>query len=286
MKAIVIGNLTIDKNIINGKIYEGPGGTAYFVSQTLNNFKLPNLVISPYGSDFPKKYLKNISVYPSYPVYPKNLVFHNFLNGKKRIQKVDNPNYIDNLPVQKLPKEIFSGVNILIIATVLNNISADYIRELKNCLKPDCLCVLIAQGLLRSVEKDGYVEKIKNDKISEYLPLVDYVFISDKDTINPFKRAKIWASLGPTIIVTQEEKGCTLFNKNSTKSFPSFKPQKIIDSTGAGDIFSAAFSYAKIKGKGDTYCTRFANATASLSLSCSKNNLYFTESDVRKVIGY
>ena len=64
--------------------------------------------------------------------------------------------------------------------------------------------------------------------------------------------------------------GCTLGEKGSkfvidgkVVDFPSYRPHKVIDTTGCGDVFHGAFLNAFVSGMDLNTCIRFASATAS-----------------------
>ena len=68
--------------------------------------------------------------------------------------------------------------------------------------------------------------------------------------------------------------GCTLGEKGSkfliegkVVDFPSFKPHKMVDTTGCGDVFHGAFLNAYVSGMDLIRCIRFASATASCKCS-------------------
>ena len=67
------------------------------------------------------------------------------------------------------------------------------------------------------------------------------------------------------IIITLEDKGCLYSINNEIKIMPGLKvtPQ---DTTGAGDIFHGAFTYAISKGFDIEKCVRYANIAAGLSV--------------------
>lgn len=67
------------------------------------------------------------------------------------------------------------------------------------------------------------------------------------------------------IIVTRGEKGAILYEKNKKISFKGFKV-KVIDTTGAGDAFSAGISVGLLKKYKGKKLLRFANAVAGLSV--------------------
>ncbi len=67
------------------------------------------------------------------------------------------------------------------------------------------------------------------------------------------------------IVITLEEKGCLYAVNNEIKIMPGLKVQAA-DTTGAGDIFHGAFTYAISKGYDIEKCVRLSNITAGLSV--------------------
>lgn len=167
---------------------------------------------------------------------------------------------------------------------MLPNIDISDIEYLRNHISSNVPIFFIAQGLFRHIDKKGYILKNPDFNIKPILPLIDTLIFSDEDIKNPLKTAKIWSSIGPKIIVTVASKGAVLIKNSKLLKFPAFPPNKIIDPIGAGDVFAASFSYAKMNGKGDNYAVMFANAAASFSLSYHSSNLKFSLAQVEKLI--
>ncbi len=67
------------------------------------------------------------------------------------------------------------------------------------------------------------------------------------------------------IIVTRGEKGAILYEKNKKVSFKGFKV-KVLDTTGAGDAFSAGISVGILKKYKGEKLLKFANAVAAISV--------------------
>jgi sugar/nucleoside kinase (ribokinase family) len=51
-------------------------------------------------------------------------------------------------------------------------------------------------------------------------------------------------------IVTRSEKGCVVASKDGVVAVPAFPIQKLVDTTGAGDLFAAGFLFGLVRGAG------------------------------------
>jgi sugar/nucleoside kinase (ribokinase family) len=51
-------------------------------------------------------------------------------------------------------------------------------------------------------------------------------------------------------VVTRSEKGCVVASKDGVISVPAFPIEKMVDTTGAGDLFAAGFLFGLVRGSG------------------------------------
>jgi sugar/nucleoside kinase (ribokinase family) len=68
---------------------------------------------------------------------------------------------------------------------------------------------------------------------------------SDFDTA--LKQLRIDATLG---VVTRSEKGCVVASNEGVIAVPAFPVEKVVDTTGAGDLFAAGFLFGLVRGAG------------------------------------
>ena len=64
-------------------------------------------------------------------------------------------------------------------------------------------------------------------------------------------------------IVTRSELGSMVVTREETKSVPAFPIEKLVDTTGAGDLFAAGFLAGLAKGKSLTDCARLGALAAA-----------------------
>ena len=67
------------------------------------------------------------------------------------------------------------------------------------------------------------------------------------------------------IALKQGEKGCTIYSERDHHYYPAQKVE-IIDTTGAGDVFNAAFIYGRLKEWSLPRCASFANKLAAMKV--------------------
>jgi sugar/nucleoside kinase (ribokinase family) len=83
---------------------------------------------------------------------------------------------------------------------------------------------------------------------------VDLVFANEAELTSLYQTADFDAALkqlqGDTKlgIVTRSEKGCVVASKDGIKAVPAFPIQKMVDTTGAGDLFAAGFLFGLVRG--------------------------------------
>jgi 2-dehydro-3-deoxygluconokinase len=107
--------------------------------------------------------------------------------------------------------------------------------------------------------------------VLETVGLADFVFPSMEDSVfltgskEPEEIANRLLKLGPKVVVIKlGNQGALLATGDQLEPIHPIKVN-VVDTTGAGDVFDAAFLTAHLRGCPLNECTRFANAAAALT---------------------
>ena len=98
---------------------------------------------------------------------------------------------------------------------------------------------------------------------------VDLVFANEAELGSLYETADFDAALkqlqGDTKlgIVTRSEKGCVVASKEGVVAVPAFPVGKIVDTTGAGDLFAAGFLFGLVRGAGHEAAGRLGALAAA-----------------------
>jgi sugar/nucleoside kinase (ribokinase family) len=126
------------------------------------------------------------------------------------------------------------------------------------------------QGLVRNFSGKGKVTygSLKEGRILELVDIYKSSLAEIKTVteISDIKSAiKAIHDFGvKTVIVTLGVRGALLSAEGSLHQIPAYKPEKIVDPTGAGDAFIGGFLAELVKGKGVLWCACVGSAVASL----------------------
>ena len=93
---------------------------------------------------------------------------------------------------------------------------------------------------------------------SEFLDLmrkriVDLVFANEAELTSLYETSDFDAALAQfrkdvgTGVVTRSEKGCVVASKDGVEAVPAFPVDKVVDTTGAGDLFAAGFLFGLVR---------------------------------------
>lgn len=272
MNILIIGPLSRDKIIKEGEVYESTGGAVYYQSRVLSALGIENTVVLTLSYE-DRGLLKDFSPRTHlHPIYtPKTISFENIYpdpNPNFRIQKGEIPkNPIKKSHLQSLGNDF----NAIIISPLsAHDIPLETIEYLD---KWDIPLYLSVQGFLRHLEDDKIVIRPWRD-VHTYLPYFNMVFMDEVEARTIYlqssdNKPQNIAQLGPSeVIITQGDNGALIYSKIQDKiiKINPIPPRKIVDPTGLGDTFMAAYIARKLEKFGPRECGIFASAAASLKL--------------------
>ena len=98
---------------------------------------------------------------------------------------------------------------------------------------------------------------------------VDLVFANESELKSLYETADFDAALKQLrsdtklAVVTRSEKGCVVVSKDGVVAVPAFPVGKIVDTTGAGDLFAAGFLFGLVRGAGHEKAGRLGALAAA-----------------------
>ncbi len=227
------------------------------------------------GGDFPQAYLKqlrdegvDISAVTKAPE-EKTTSFElsyeeDFSNRTLRLKQKGLPISPSDLPSSVRAKALH-------IAPIASEIGFDLVQilsALNTCLSMD------PQGMTRRFDEDGYVTaEAQLDKRILSLVAIFKSSIEEIKLITGFEdaNAAIQAihDCGPEIvIVTEGAKGSVLSNQDMITRIPACQSKRVVDPTGAGDVYIGAFLTEFTRKRDPLWCACVGSAAASLVVEC------------------
>tara|TARA_B000000532_G_scaffold202614_1_gene169522 strand:+ start:884 stop:1792 length:909 start_codon:yes stop_codon:yes gene_type:complete len=294
-KVIVVGTLAFDTiETPYGKVERVIGGSAPFASLAAKTKNIECAVVSVVGNDFPKSYLdlmvsKGIDI-SEVQIEKDGKSF--FWSGKYH----DNMNKRDTLETQvnvlanfnpKIPKN-YSNTDILVLGNLDPKVQLGIVSQFEKSPKFTMLDTM-------NFWMDNTLENLL-----KIISKVDLICINDEEVIQlsgckDYKNGirKI-LNMGPKYLIMKKgEFGATLYSESLEFFCSSFKVNKVIDPTGAGDSFAGAFAGYLAESKNYTFnsisnALIYGNAVASFCVEKFgiENMLHISKDEIDKRISF
>lgn len=264
MNFVVLGNICIDKNNFEGKLYEKAGGSPVFISNFLKKQGEKLTIISSYGPGF-LQYKNGFNLYPSEPNITHTLVYENTVLDGKRTQRAKFFENYKTVEVDSNAAKVLKNADCLFFTPLLPSFEVNYLVKVIRNLNSNCLKILLPQGYFRDFDNEKNVIFREFKEADKVLPLFDFAVLSNEDYPNMEELSKLWSEkFGIKIIITKGELGACLVENGAVENFPTtlVKKESIKDTIGAGDTFAAAFGFELLKNKKLSGAINFANKAA------------------------
>jgi sugar/nucleoside kinase (ribokinase family) len=129
--------------------------------------------------------------------------------------------------------------------------------------KPICIT---PQGWMRGWEPDGRIIAIPWKSAEQVLPNVRMTVLSEEDIRHNPGLESVFARLSPLLVVTRAEHGCSIYKNGHRQDYPAHRV-KVVDPTGAGDIFATALHIALDRFGNLDSAVKFATYLAGQSVT-------------------
>ena len=265
MKLDVISHCTIDTIEINDSKYVVPGGPGCYCSLTARSLKFDVKLHTKFGSDF------TLSDY----LTEKKIAHENSLSNESTTQFVLQIVNSERVLFLKNKCEVIDNIVLdtdsVIISPLFDEISLDLFEKVTN----DASFVLLdPQGFLRRIDSENkiYLEHTDLD-----LSNVSAIKVNS-DELNALTNAsnldgiKILQKKGIDNVILTDKQNISLLSGNKIYSI-ELPDIELNDTTGIGDIFSAAFCCTMLKEKDILWALSFAGGAAQAALESGQIGL-------------
>jgi len=265
MKLDVISHCTIDTIEINDSKYVVPGGPGCYCSLTARSLKFDVKLHTKFGSDF------TLSDY----LTEKKIEFENSLSNELTTQFILQIVNSERTLFLKNKCEVINNIVLdtdsVIISPLFDEISLDLFEKVTN----DASFVLLdPQGFLRRIDSENkiYLEHTDLDLSNVSAIKVNSDELNALTNTSNLDGIKILQKKGIDNVILTDKQNISLLSENKIYSV-ELPDIELNDTTGIGDIFSAAFCCTMLKEKDILWALSFAGGAAQAALESKKIGL-------------
>jgi sugar/nucleoside kinase (ribokinase family) len=270
---VSVGHFSIDSIFLPSRqtAFIVLGGSVAYVSFAARRLDARVSVISKVGADFPAAYkwwlqqegidLSGLAIVQDALTTRFELRYDNDLSNRSLYSK----NRMPPIRVEDLPNPL--KAKIIHLAPIVGEITYEVAENLKSSAE---ILSLDPQGLVRAFDENGNVT-LEQPTDRRILGLID-VFKSTPREIQALTGLSDVDSAIEAVhnhgvdivIVTLGVEGAVVSVEHTIHRVPAYKPEKLVDPTGAGDAFIGAFLAEYARGEDCAWCSHVGSAAASL----------------------
>lgn len=234
-----------------------PGGAAAYAGLLAARLGYSTAALTSFGDDFLFASTfsgLNIHRIPA----PHTTVFENIYANGQRTQ------FIHEKAAQLTPEQLpanWREAKTVLLGPICDEIDDTFLNFFDANQTTLCAC---PQGWMRQWDDRGKVSA-KLIQNWEVLAKAAIISMSENDVNHDWGLIEEIAALSRLLVVTQGDKGATVFHEGVRHHFPACAAIEV-DPTGAGDIFAAAFSLYFSQHKNIGTAAVFAHTAAAISI--------------------
>ena len=248
---VAIGHLTLDL----ADAGQTPGGSALYAGLLASRLGLRVGLLTSVGPTFPLDTLPSEIQVVNVPATETTTFEHQGRTSSRRLRLVQRAR---PLIEAELPDEWRSAPLVYLCP-----VAAEVDPVLGHAFDDSVLGVG-PQGWLRAWRQDGIVTRRSWDAASLVLRRAQALFLSQDDVAGE-REVREWFDLVPVGCVTRGAAGATLFVNGEPYAVSGY-PANVVDPTGAGDVFAAAFLIHYQRTQDAWEAAGFASAAGSLAV--------------------
>lgn len=263
---LLIGHLTVDLTP------DGPrlGGTAAYAGLTAQQLGLRVGIVTSWGSELPLGSMVRLPIInlPS----ERSTTFENIPTPEGRIQFIHHVAH--RLDLNLIP-DLWLNAAIVHLAPVAQEVEPTLVRHF-----PSALMGVTPQGWLRSWGEDGRVVVTEWPEANFVLRQSGAAVISSEDVGHDEARIEELTTSCRVLVVTEHAEGARVYWNGDVRRY---RPPDVseIDSTGAGDIFAAAFFFRLFATRDPWEAGRFATQLSAISVTRSGLDSIPTQEEIQ-----
>jgi len=269
LKIGVYGNLTLDELDRNGKHLIRPGGSALYSSLAAAYLGARVSIFSNIGRDYPRNILSSIS---SNLIDIAGVKKFDGLTTRFKISYNADSRMLEMVhPGRKLkPRNLLRSLQAIHLGPVFNEIG---LNTLAYARRHSEFLTLDVQGLLRTTGQDGFV-RLARKNVNPFLSKCNLVKATEEEAHVIAPSSTIVATARRLLhkgaqyaIITRGRSGSLLVKKyGGAFRIPSVPERKVVDLTGAGDIFIGSWLATFMFVEDALWAAAVGAAFASLSV--------------------
>jgi len=264
---LAVGHITRDLTPSGARI----GGTVTYAALTAQALGLRAGILTSWGEDVE---LDSLSSVPIVNVLTESsTTFRNIETSIGRQQTISN--VASNLEYHHLPDQ-WKNATIVHLGPIAGEIDPSMIQNFSAALIGST-----PQGWLREWDENGVVSSRDWQEAAQILEKIGAAVISLEDIGGNELRIEEMAAACPVLAVTEGKSGVRLYWNGDVRRFRP--PEvKLLDTTGAGDIFAAAFFTRLYTTRDPWEAARFATALSAFSVTREGLESIPTQGEIRE----